>query len=507
MKTSSYRDRWSALLTDHPDRDDLRRLSERIARRLLDDCLNNRRYEDELIDLLCEMGTFSEDSELTGPATGALFGIVIESLCDAFDPFQTEIYYRVMTRVISYCRRLPAAQQLDRQLKDFGIYRSHDLLDRFEQIKTDPKLFPPDGRVHKILVLSRATIGADVAITSVIIRGLAQAFPGKEIVVIGKSKLKEIFGGNPRITIRDVSYSKTGGLLSRLATWPAVLHIIEEELAASPPDKTILVDPDSRFSQLGILPLISPQNYFFLDSRSADRLNREMSMAELTNLWFNRLTGEDNIYYPQLWLPESYQERAARFYNKLRENGVRRIIAVNFGVGGNPRKKVGRIFEEKLLLTLLEEPDTVVLLDEGFGEEEEGEADSLIQAMGDQGYPIFPALNEREIDLEMKRGIIGIRGNMGETAALIAKSNEFIGYDSACQHIAAALKIPCLTVFAGSNNPRFIRRWSAYGPGSCYVVQVDTLTDPARVDVDEIIGRIKQVRARQTHLDLPEIRR
>jgi ADP-heptose:LPS heptosyltransferase len=87
-------------------------------------------------------------------------------------------------------------------------------------------------------------------------------------------------------------------------------------------------------------------------------------------------------------------------------------------------------------------------------------------------------------------GVIGLQSRIGEIGALIANSDEFIGYDSACQHISVALEIPCITIFAGSNNMRFIRRWSAYGRQSSHIVHVDSLTDTAAVDIEEIIARI-----------------
>ena len=80
-------------------------------------------------------------------------------------------------------------------------------------------------------------------------------------------------------------------------------------------------------------------------------------------------------------------------------------------------------------------------------------------------------------------------------AALIAHSDEYIGYDSACQHIAAATKTATLTIFAGSNNTNFVRRWSACGDTECRIVHVNTLTDPQHIDVDEIIARVMQERA------------
>ena len=98
----------------------------------------------------------------------------------------------------------------------------------------------------------------------------------------------------------------------------------------------------------------------------------------------------------------------------------------------------------------------------------------------------------------ISNGVIGMQTRIGEIAAIISKCDEYIGYDSACQHIAAALEIPCLTIFAGSNNMRFIRRWSAFSPNSCQIVHVDTLTNPAAIDVEDIITRIMNQRRMRT---------
>ena len=512
MKSSFYRKKWTALIKKTPDQEAIRRLSRQIAYSFLDYYLKDCRYEEEYIDLLCEMATFSEDPKLTDPGTQALFGIIIESLCDDFEELQTLTYNKVMTQVISYCRSLPAGGEIDQSLRNFGIYSPKDILDRINKIRANDNSLSPRESVDKILLLSRVTIGADVAITSVIIERLAGIFPEAEILLIGDGRLKEIYGGNPRVRIRKVPYSRRGGLLGRLSSWHLVLKIIQQETDSCRPKKTILVDPDSRLSQLGVLPLIPIDDYFFFDSRSDTSLNSKMSMPELANSWLNKLTGEEGFCYPGVWIPETYMGRATQFCRGLKENGARKIIVVNFGVGGNPRKRVGRRMEEKLLLTLLQEPDTLILLDKGFGEEELLNSNLLIDAVEKQGYQalhiLFDSGNkppfdkggmQKFADRKPGGGIIGVQSRIGEIAALIANCDEFIGYDSACQHIAAALKIPCLTIFAGSNNMRFIRRWSAYGQESCNIIHVDTLTDPASIDVDDIITRITHVRESRKH--------
>ena len=500
MESSFYQKKWSDLKNKNAGNDDLKRLSRQIAYSFLDFYIKNCHYKMEYIDLLCEMTTFSDDPKQNNPGAKALFGIIIESLCDDFEELQTETYNRVMAQVISYCRRIPEGKALDQSLKDFGIFSFNDLFERINRIRSSKSVLNRSKPVHKILLLSRVTIGADVAITSVIIQRLLKIFPGAEIVLVGAGKLDEIYGGNSKIKIRNITYSRKGGLLERLSSWHLVLKIVQEETALSSIEKTILIDPDSRLSQLGVLPLIPAENYFFFDSRSNISLNRKMSMAQLTNFWVDQITSpktsDDNFCYPKVWIPKPKIDCAAQFCNKLRNRGARQIITINFGTGGNRRKRTGKLVEEKLLIELIREPDTIILLDKGFGEEEINQANELIQSVKESGYSVQHKIFGKDNDSEViKWGLIGMQNSIGEIAALIANSDEYIGYDSACQHIAATLEIPCLTIFAGSNNMRFIRRWRAYGKKIRQLVHLDTLSNPDVIDADDIITRIMNARS------------
>jgi ADP-heptose:LPS heptosyltransferase len=490
MKTTYYRQRWAHLKTPIIEPEEFMRLAQQIAYSFMDSYLKDCHYEADFIDLLCEMTTFSEETNVNGIAARALFSIIIESLCDEFEDLQTETYSRVMAQIISYCRKLRTAAELDRCLQDFEIFSSDDLLTRIEKIRGNPGMLSPRHQVAKILILSRVTIGADVAINSIVIQRLSQLYPSAEIVMIGGVNLDEIYGGNSKIRFCKVSYNRRGGLLDRLSSWQSVLNIIRRELAACPLSHTILMDPDSRLSQLGVLPLISSDHYFFFDSRSEGSFAGNLSMPQLTNTWLDRITGVEDFRFPKVWLLPQNIRRAERFYEKLKANGAGRVIAVNFGVGGNPRKKVGRLLEQTLLLSLLKEPNTVILLDKGFGDEELQYAGTLLKTIKTKGYAILDSVFEHGPDAALNWGVIGLQTRIGEISALIAACDEYIGYDSAGQHIAAALKTPCLTIFAGSNNMRFIRRWSAFGPNTCRIVHVDTLTDPTAVDVEDVVSRI-----------------
>ena len=108
----------------------------------MDAYLKDCHYEADYIDLLCEMTTFSEDTDLNGIASRALFSIIIESLCDDFEDLQTDTYNRVMTQIITYCRKLRAAGDLDRFLREFRILTHQDLLTRIKRIRLDQKQLP-----------------------------------------------------------------------------------------------------------------------------------------------------------------------------------------------------------------------------------------------------------------------------------------------------------------------------------------------------------------------------
>ena len=101
--------------------------------------------------------------------------------------------------------------------------------------------------VKKILLLSRVTIGADVAITSIIIQRLANLFPDAEIVLIGGSKLDEIYGGNSRLLCRYLdaffqdrvvlqSFCKTRDCWGRLKRIAHLRHIIPSQKEAAKMD-------------------------------------------------------------------------------------------------------------------------------------------------------------------------------------------------------------------------------------------------------------------------------
>ena len=62
-------------------------------------------------------------------------------------------------------------------------------------------------------------------------------------------------------------------------------------------------------------------------------------------------------------------------------------------------------------------------------------------------------------------------GGIGAWSALVGASDEYVGYDSAGQHIAAALGVPTLDIFTETASPIFRERWRPAGKGIVKVAE------------------------------------
>ena len=176
--------------------------------------------------MLCSLAT-SEDRQVARAGIQGLFPELIERLNDSFNPAYCRLYDQLFAQVIEFCRRLPEGKLLDEELKRFGLSNEDNLLARKSQISNSKSKIPNPASfnsVKKVLLPSRVTIGADVAVTSVLIAKLRRALPQAEFVILSSPKLRELYGGDSRIRIREIAYERGGTLLSRLMSW---LRVVE----------------------------------------------------------------------------------------------------------------------------------------------------------------------------------------------------------------------------------------------------------------------------------------
>ena len=494
MKSNYYQEQWQELKKS-ADPQHLDSLAKRVASSFIDRYYYSDEYNREHIHLLCEMATNFADESLNQIAARTLFGTVIERLCDDFEELQTETYNRLICQVVNYLCHIPEGKEMESELYSFHLRTEEQLYQRIESIRLTPdRKLSGIVRPKKVLILSRVTVGADVAITSVICQRVAQFYPNSEIVVIGNGKLKQIFARESNIQVHELNYARRGGLLEKFQVWLQLLTEVRRIIANLSPVEFLILDPDSRLTQLGVLPLVPLPNYRFFNSRGKQGSSKHASMAQLTNQWLDNILGNEEFCYPKVWPVESNLQSAEQFRLKIDPNKISTVITVNLGVGGNERKRVQGEFEKELLLTLLNEPNTKIVLDLGFGYQEREQSSSLLQAAQEAGITTAETAFSDIQRCDFSAQLIGIECSIGEISALINQSDEFIGYDSACQHIAAAEGIKTFTIFAGTNNVRFIRRWQACGENTSEIIYVDTLSKDGYIDNEDIIATLMDFR-------------
>jgi ADP-heptose:LPS heptosyltransferase len=389
--------------------------AEAVAAELLAHCLRDEPAAPALIDELAAMANGAGE-EPALEASQALFRGLVEPLADRFERRLVDAYVSLFSRVIARaCPEWDAAELAARYKR----------VRRFRHFDQGPVM--PDA----VYVLSRVTLGADVAITSVVLDAAKKRFPGAEIYFVGAPKAFELFAADRRIRHLAATYGRSATLRERLAAGLTLREALDSPGA-------IVIDPDSRLSQLGLLPLCREENYFFFESRAYGGEGND-SLGRLTMRWVAEVFGvADAAPY------------IAPGSGSGKEPGA---IAVSLGVGENPAKRVADPFEERLVAALAKKGLPVVI-DRGAGGEEAERVSRAVAGLGSRA-----------------RHVQTWEGSFAGFASQIARSRLFVGYDSAGQHAAAACGTPLVAVFAGFVSPRMFFRWQPTGPGAMVVVR------------------------------------
>jgi Glycosyltransferase family 9 (heptosyltransferase) len=440
---------------------------------------------DEVVHALCEVAV-SEDAERSALGQRLLFSGIAERLGDSFDPAGVAVYDLLFSGVIEFCRHRPDGREIDALLARFGVRSRADLLERRARVSAGRHLAEKARRnVRKVFVLSRVTIGADVAVTSLVLRKLEQVFPHAERVVFGARALEALVAGAKGLRVVEAPYDRRGGLLGRVNGWVRLVEAVDRERGGLAPHECAIVDPDSRLTQLGLLPVVEDEvASFFFESRSFQRPGMA-SLGQLTARWLDETFGGDESLYPTVWLRASDLATADAVVPRLR-TGDRPVVAVNLGVGDNPRKRIAGAFEKELLEGLLAAGATVIL-DKGIGEEQRRVGD-LARALVRDGRTAME-FRDRELapasSIPVGCELLVYEGGVGALSALIGKSDAYVGYDSAFQHIAAAQAVPVIDVFVDVPSPAFADRWRPYSKAAVEVVRAAPATPE-----DGIVGRV-----------------
>jgi ADP-heptose:LPS heptosyltransferase len=489
MMLESFRERRAAGTLDSADTADL---ATRAAADFLSSSVDEGRYLRDAITLLCEISALPQP-QLAHCGVKGLFPELIERLNDAFEPGCCDLYDRVMAQIIDFYRHQPRGEKLDALLRGFGIVSEADLLlrkARLSKRSEGTNRREIRNKVRKVILLSRITIGADVAVTSVLMSALQAAVPQAEVVLIGPLKLQELFQDYRGLRLRAVTYQREGGVLDRLTSWVDLVEAISQETEGLSEDEVWIVDPDSRMTQLGLLPVTNNErNYFFFESRryrhpAIDRL------GELAADWANQCWPiPDRMgmkHFPRVAPSAEALAFGAAVADRLRGRRHRHLVSISLGVGGNDRKRVSAEFEDLLVSALSQ--DASLVIDKGSTPEERDQVNRLVRTLKLTGSSVVEAKQGERIIWPASASEVDVftwEGGIGMFAGLVAASDQFVGYDSAGQHIAAALGRPTLTVFVNASTPLFESRWRPTGPTETRVLSL-TREDVVSKSVEEI---------------------
>jgi ADP-heptose:LPS heptosyltransferase len=269
---------------------------------------------------------------------------------------------------------------------------------------------PPPRVTDRVYLLSRVTLGADVAVTGVLLDAAKRRYPDAEIVFVGPRKSYEMFEADPRVRHLEAPYARSGSLAERLRASAALWF-----------EDGIVIDPDSRLTQLGLIAVCNPDRYFFFESRSygSDTNDR---LPDLASRWAQQVFGVDSAR--AVLAPKAASGEPAE-------------ITVSLGIGENPSKRLSDDFERELISMLR---GRSVLIDKGGTAEERARIDRSVLA-----------------------GMRTHDGAFAPFAAEIARSRLYIGYDSAGGHVASACGVPQICIFEGAVSERFFERWKPRG--------------------------------------------
>ena len=409
------------------------------------------------------------DESLRGAGLSALFGGLVEPLNDSFRPAGRDAYATIFSHIVwRVCARDPSLAQA---LAGFGITDGAALLARYQVARRSMGAAPAEAR--RIVVLSRVTIGADVLLTTVVLQRLHQRYPQAELVVLGDGKLAGLIGGLPQVRVRPLAYGRRGPLRERLSAWLTVLEAVQVEA----PD--LVIAPDSRLDQLGILPVTADPTRYFLWENTLPESRPAESLAASLDRWLAARLGLPAA--PRVLPRVAFDESTATLARILAAAfGPGPLVAVKLDHGGNPAKALPRA-AEVLLLKTLRERGWRILLDRGFGSAELASSDALLAEAGwtaldldDSGKGLGHPVDDLTPGVLSSAPVLRFHGSIGGWAAALAACRLAISYDSVGHHLAAALGIPLVTAFTGHPDERFLAAWCPQGSSPVTLVAIPT---------------------------------
>ena len=419
---------------------------------------------------------FSQDHRVAKDATNAIFGEIVEPWADSFEPDLAQRYVAFMSETV-YAPGSPIVSNLT----ELGLRTPGELRRRYQRVRRFPfgPSFDPDA-VRRVVVLSRVTLGADIAVTGTVIDAVGSLCPRASVSFIGPGKNADLLARCRSVESKIISYGRESTLASRLATWPVVRQLVNECIAGLSDQEWVVLDPDSRLTQLGLLPVAPDEAYYHFESRSLP-VDNPAPLSELALQWS---LGRPALSGPHLSDPQSLGRvavngKSTAVAHELGPASLGPVAAVSFGVGGRESKRLGGQFEDDLL-ELLRQTGFRIILDYGAGDDEERLTNDRVRAFAGSVGTLRELADWRKGPAVLNTW----KGSLPGFGRWVGGADVFIGYDSAAAHLAAALAVPVIEIFAGAPSELMRKRWTPSGNSQTWVIPADGPSDvPAVLDL------------------------
>tara|TARA_B100000768_G_C11257679_1_gene367218 strand:- start:516 stop:1439 length:924 start_codon:yes stop_codon:yes gene_type:complete len=277
-----------------------------------------------------------------------------------------------------------------------------------------------DKNIKKILFITLSNIG-DVILTTPTLEALHSKFPNATFDIVGDKRSEILFKYCPYI---DNFYQKNKEL-----GWFGVLALIKK-LRKKKYDLAVDLRSD------GILYFVKATKKLF---KTPNKSSLKIHSVEKHFLSLNRVV-ENNIPSTTIWLSDYEKELTNKIFSGYKN---KRLLTI--GVGANFEGKIWGISNYIKLANILNNFFDVIIL------------------VGDK----YDAILSKDFALGYEGTIIDCCGhhNLLETAAIIKKSDFFVGNDSGLGHIASAVNTKSFTIF-GVGEPT---RYSPWGKNASWL--------------------------------------
>jgi len=451
------------------------------------------------IALLAETG-FHKDPEISKTALNPLLGVIINELKKDFKQKELKIYLKMMPALI--LRAKENSELIRKWFKLMQINESNPKKDLYERSRTlinFKKKIPKEKRddIKKIFVLSRSTMGAEIALNGIIIPKLLRIFKNAEIIFIDSTSTGKYLFKDPKIKIVDKFKDENGNVINlkwdrkgmpikeRFECSANVSFFINHEIKNLREDEYFIVDADTRLSQTGSMPLVKTENHYFIDTTQKNGefgvhindVSKVKLLGRVCNEYLNYVFEDNEIDYPQISLSKQGKLNADSVFEEFGFNNKFNIL-FRLGVGVE-RRQLSREFEIGLANKIIKQGHNLILIRSPDADEEEKNM-NFINALKNSGKSVTEIIvedNKIKVVGKKDADFYTFRGDLESLKGMIKNSSVFLGYNSNGQHIASALEVPFVTISTGHANRLFYKRWIPLAKTDYEVIEVNKKKD------------------------------